>query len=62
MQKDLEVKSKGVSGKDDTPFIAMQGNDGTRLKLILSDESELSQYEIGDIVTMKFVKEQQKLG
>lgn len=61
MQKDLEVKSKGLSGKDDKPYVTLQSSDGTKVKLILQAESDLEEYQISDIVTVKFVKEQTQL-
>ena len=61
MQRDLTVKSKGVTGKNETPFVVLKGDAGTKLKLMLTDKSQLDEFGIDECFTVKIVVEQQKL-
>lgn len=51
----------GLSGKDETPTVTMKGDGGERLILELLDKRQLENYALGEIVTVKIVKEQQTL-
>ena len=61
MQRDLTVKSKGVEGKNETPFVRMKGDSGTTLKLNVASKAELDNFQIDETFTVKIVKEQQEL-
>lgn len=61
MQRSLIVKSKGVVGKAEVPYVVLKDDRGTVLNLKLNVESELEDYPIGGILTVKIVNEQQTL-
>jgi len=63
MQRDFKVVSKGVKGKNKTPFATLVSLEGEKLTLYLESPAQLAQFEIDQEFTVKIVEgAQQKLG
>jgi len=63
LQRDFKVVSKGLKGKDETPFVTMVTVEGEKLTLYLESKQQLDQFEIDQEFTVKIVEgEQRKLG
>jgi len=63
MQRDFKVVSKGLKGKNETPFVILVSLENEKLILYLESPAQLTQFEIDQEFTVKIVEgEQQKLG
>ena len=63
MQRDFKVVSKGLKGKNKTPFVTLQTLEGEKLTLHLESKTQLDQFEVDQEFTVKIVEgEQQSLG
>jgi hypothetical protein len=63
LQRDFKVVSKGLKGKNHTPYIVLQTLEGEKLTLHLESKTQLDEFEIDQEFTVKIVEgEQQSLG
>jgi hypothetical protein len=63
MQRDFKVVSKGLKGKNETPFVILVSLEDEELILYLESPAQLTQFEIDQEFTVKIVEgAQQKLG
>ena len=62
MEVDMKVIDKGLKGKGHSvAFVKLVSEDGSALTMILDSRSQLNEFELEDIYTVKIVQEQQKL-
>lgn len=61
MDRTFKVVGKSLKGSNENPVVVFKNNKGDKLELRLDDESQLNDYEINEILTVKIAKEQQTL-
>lgn len=62
MNRDMKVIDKGLQGKDhNTPFVKLFGEDGSTMKIILDSKSQLADYTVEEMLTVRLNKEQTTL-
>jgi hypothetical protein len=63
LQRDFTVVSKGIKGKNKTPFVTLQTLEGEKLTIHLENKQQLDEFQIQQDFTVKIVEgEQQQLG
>jgi hypothetical protein len=61
LQRDFQVVTKGLKGKNQTPYITLKTAEGEKLTLHLLDKRQLDNFQIEEVFTVKIVQEQTTL-
>lgn len=61
MDRTFKVVGKNLKGNDEKPYLTLKNDYGDKLTWTMDEKDELDAYEIGQILTVRIVKEQQTL-
>lgn len=61
LERDFQVVTKGLKGKNQTPYITLKTAEAEKLTLHLLDKRQLDNFEIEQMFTVKIVQEQATL-
>ena len=59
MERSFRVSSKGLKGKNKTPFVILSNNDAEKLELHLEAKTQLDEFQIEDEFTFKLTPTKQ---